>query len=263
MIDNIFDPHEDPEDTIDRNDLPGRQHKIRTVLAQIISNYNRKHKVKLLTHLVESDKPGLTYIVDGPGNGDSRKVWLDAKICHNPVFKYALFRHRYSEWSHQMSKWSPHIKDNTGWHDLYPGVHRVGGVGLYNENEAADPDDYSYNSTLQLMQFADYESLARFKLTTEYVPMHAIVPLPHADPKLIFKDSDRAHYRGWKMLFRNTDFDETEIRGVMLNYKNFDRMEVAFLGDLKALNQCYAAIGGKTYFAWLSHRLAKTYKGEW
>lgn len=258
--DQIYDPTEDPEDTLDNN-LPLRRDRIRTILAQIISHQSSKskpQKVKLLNPPIPRSNPGLTYIKDGPGSSDSRTVWLDAKIVHNPVFKYAIFRYR-DHWRYN-KRWSPFTRDNTGWHDLYPGVRRVGGVGLFNENEDAYTEDEQYDTTLQLMQFADSESLEKFKLTSEYVPMHLIVPMPPANASLVFEDCDLAQYRGWKNLFRNTDFNETEIRGIMQTYTDFERMELLMLGDIRALNNCYSAIGGQTYFAWISHRLAKEYK---
>lgn len=259
-IDHIFDPTEDPDDTIDHNNLPLRRDRIRTILAQIMNHrtFKTPRQVKLLNPPIPRSNPGLTYVKDGPGSSDSRTVWLDARIVHNPVFKYAIFKYR-DDWRYR-SRWSPFTRDNTGWHDLYPGVQRVGGVGLFNENEDADTEDEQYDSTLQLMQFADSESLSRFKLTSSYVPMHLILPLPPANTAAVFDDCDLAQYKGWLKLFKDTDFNETEIRGIMRTYTDFERMELAFLGDVRSLNNCYAAIGGQTYFAWLSYRLAKEYK---
>lgn len=259
--DQIYDPTEDPDDTVDHDNLPMRRDRIKSILAQIINHrtFKQPQQVKLLNPPIKRKRPGLTYIKDGPGDMDSRMVWLDSQILFNPVFKYAIFKHC-TDWQRPKPRWSPFVKDKTGWHDLYPGVQRLGGIGLFNDNEDADEDDNHFNSTLQLMQFDSDESLQRFKLTNEYTPMHLIVSPPPPKTETVFEDDDLTQFRGWLRLFKDTDFDKTEVRGIMANYTDFERMELAFLGDVRALNQCYAAIGGKTYFAWVSHRLSKTHK---
>jgi hypothetical protein len=263
-IHQTFDPYEDPEtDRNYTNDYPLRRDRIKSILAQILNHrtFQTPREIKLLQPPCKRERPGLTFIKDGPGDSDSRRVWLDSQILFQPVFKYAIFKHC-TDWNRPKPRWSPFERDNTGWHDLYPGVRRVGGIGLFNNNEYTDEDDDQFNSTLQLMQFDSAESLQRFKLTNEYTPMHLIVQPPPPKTEAIFEDDDETQYKGWLRLFRGTDFSETEVRGIMQNYQNFQTMEIAFLQDMQALNSCYATIGGQVNLAWVSHRLSKTYKEQ-
>jgi hypothetical protein len=254
----IYDPYENPATTLDDN-LPLRRDRIKSILAQIINHklFKSPQQVKLLNPPIQRTRPGLTYIKDGPGHTDDRMVWLDSQVLFNPVFKFAIFKHiKTYNWT---TSWNPFSTQSSEWYNLFPDVARLGGIGVFNNEDDAD-DDGQYNSTLQLMQFGSDESLAKFKLTNEYTPMHLIVSPPPPKTEAVFEDNDLAQYKGWIRLFKATDFDETEVRGIMANYLDFERMELAFLGDIRSLNSCYAAIGGKTQFAWISHRLSKTHK---
>ena len=130
--------------------------------------------------------------------------------------------------------------------------------GLFNEDDEGD----DYNSTLQLMQFGSEESLQRFKLTNEYTAMHLIVQPPPPKTEEIFEDDDETQYKGWLRLFKNTDFSEMEVKGIMHNYHSFELMTTLFLNDVRSLNTIYATIGGQVNRAWISYRLSNTYKEQ-
>ena len=245
-INEVYDPFENAEDTA-YTDTPSRR---RTSIRRILTNFaNRRQKgVQVLIPPVERKNPGITYIKSGPGDSDSRMVWLDSKLIYNPVFKYAIFREK---------RGHPYDTDRMDkWLELFPSAQKLGGIGLVEDDE----DSYNDADVLQLVQFDDYESLQQFKLTSDYVPIHTMVPPPKTNTKLIFKDTDAAQLYGWIFAFKDTDFNKEEILGIAANYHDFDRMEMIFLGDTRSLNSCYRAIGGQAHYAWLSHRLAKEYK---
>lgn len=247
-MNDIYDPNEDPEDTIDTSDLPPRKDRIKSILATIL---NRPKIVKLPKLPIERSAPGVTYITPGSGTGDGRTHWIASTLIFNPVLKYSLYK----------------LSNRTTWYtaidqhfekvaEQYPGCRHIGGCGIiYSNNDEWDDED-----VLHLIQFDDTETLEQFRLSPYYVPLHTIIPLPHAKTAEVFEDNDSAQRAGWRYLFRNTDFDDDEIAGIMSNYHDFERMETIFLGDTRSLNNCYRAIGGKEHYAWLSHRLAKEYK---
>ena len=248
--DEIFDPYEDPEDTIDTEALPIKQ-RVRKVIADIM---NKRRTIMVIKPPIKRSSPGICYMKSGPGTSESRTVWMDSKILYNPVFKYAICKQEgWRPWR-PLSTPSDEFEE---WNKMYPGINRLGGIALLNDNE---DDDYQDCDVLHLVQFDDYESLERFKLGSNYIPMHNVVPVPATKTDYIFEDSLQAQHRGWLKLFENTDFSETEVMGIAENYKNFEKMEMLFLGDRKALRNCYTTIGGKIAVSWLSYNLAKTYK---
>lgn len=242
----IYDPLEDPKDTIDPNDLPSRG-RIRSILATIL---NRPRIVKLPRPPVERKDPGVAYVLVKNDRQKTQTEWMASTLIFNPILKYSLYR------LSQRQPWvtlSQHFDEVA---ELYPGCRLIGGIGIMQDDE----EDSYEDDMLYLIQFDNTESLDKFRLAPEYVPLHSVIPLPHAKTVEVFEDNDSAQLNGWRNLFKDTDFDDEEIVGIMGNYHDFERMEMIFLGDTRSLNNCYRSIGGKAHYAWLSHSLAKTYK---
>jgi hypothetical protein len=249
-INDIFDPFEDPEDTIENESLPLRRDRIRSIIANIM---NRRTHIKIVVPPIERQVPGVTYIVGGEGTSHGRTHWLASSLVYNKILRYAIFRDKFRNYD---DTWSCVGDENLAWYKLFPTARRVGGIALVGD----DAGSFDECDTLQLLQFDDDESLQRFKLTTEYVPMHNVIPVPYTKTEFIFEDTDKARIRGWLNKFKNSDFTKDEVLGIMSNYTNYRTMETIFLGDIRTLNNAYRLIGGSIYFAWMSHRLAKSYK---
>jgi hypothetical protein len=247
-MNDIYDPLEDPEDTIDMSDLPPRKDRIKSILATIL---NRPKIVRLPKPPMERSAPGVTYITGGAGTTPERTHWIASTLIFNPHLKYSLYKlSNRATWYTALDQHFEKVAEQ------YPGCRRIGGCGIIYDED----DDWDGEDILHLIQFDDTETLEQFRLSPYYVPLHTIIPLPHAKTEAVFEDNDSAQRAGWRNMFKDTDFNDDEIAGIMSNYHDFDRMETIFLGDRRSLNNCYRAIGGKAHYAWLSYSLAKAYK---
>ena len=243
----IYDPNEDPEDTIDSNEFPNSRRRFKSVLATIL---NRPKTVKLPTPPIERSAPGVSYIPPTEGGVRANVEWMASTLIFNPILKFSLYRLSKREPTYTLREHFSTVAET------FPGCRHIGGIGLIYDY---DEDDYEHD-ILHLIQFDNVESLEKFRLSPNYVPLHSVIPVPHAKTAEVFEDDDSAQMSGWKHLFKDTDFEENEIVGIMGNYHDFERMEMIFLGDTRSLNNCYRSIGGKAHYAWLSHSLAKAYK---
>jgi len=247
--DQIFDPYDNNDE--DDDDFQQIVRTSRRTIRQILT----AGRVKTIVTKIEppEGQPGIVYVNHNENWIDDGKNWISSSAIYDPQNLFALINVGDSRWGNKLYK-----EYSIGLEEHY---HIYGGVGMATDAQAADNQsnsvpDNAGQDIVKLIRFNTKTALELFAQTIFYVPLHHFVPLPISpyDTEL-FKDSNNAQLWGWCKHFKGSGFSNNEIEGIVNYHRDFDRMNLLFLGDIISQNLAYRYIGGKWEKQWVLHNL--------
>ena len=194
---------------------------------------------RIVTKIESNGKPGLIFYNHQESARTNGVHWIESKELYDPKFMFALLDSGPLGWGVKMYP----DKFLTGFEDYY---------FCYGTLNESDEDD----NQIYLVRFHNKRAYDDFKLTTWYKPIHLFAPEPISSYiEDVFSDSNIAQLKGWRKQFEGSGFSDTEIEGIVNYHRDFDRMNLLFLGDITSMNIAYRYIGGEWEKAWVLHNL--------
>ena len=196
----------------------------------------RKHVV---TKIESNGRPGLVYYNHNDSLRSNGTNWIGSKSLYDPTSMFALLDAGVMGWGLKMYP----EKFLTGFEDYY-----------FRYGSLCDSDEE--DNQIYLVRFHDSIAYNDFKLTSWYKPVHLFAPEPASDYiSDVFNDTNTAQLKAWRKQFAGSGFSDNEIEGIVNYHKDFDRMNLLFLGDITSMNLAYRYIGGEWEKQWVLHNL--------
>lgn len=186
--------------------------------------------------------PGLLYYNYTESPVSEGKNWIEADELYNPANMFAILDAGYFNWGMKMHP----ERFKTGFEEHYL---KYGSLFAEDSHETNDRNVY-------LIRFHNQRAFNEFRQTVWFKPLHTFSPTPlskHIED--MFSDTDQAQMYGWRKQFEGSGFSDIEIKGTVEHHKDFEKMEMIFLGDITSLNIAYKHIGGKWQARWILRNL--------
>ena len=196
----------------------------------------RKHVV---TKIESNGRPGLVYYNHNDSLRSNGTNWISSKSLYDPTSMFALLDAGVMGWGLKMYP----EKFLTGFEDYY-----------FRYGSLCDSDEE--DNQIYLVRFHNQQAYDDFKLTSWYKPVHLFAPEPASDYiSDVFNDTNTAQLKAWRKQFAGSGFSDNEIEGIVNYHKDFDRMNLLFLGDITSQNLAYRYIRGEWEKEWVVHNL--------